>query len=377
VALNKPTGAPPAAAEPSDDLGPPLVDFAVPDMAPTSAAAPRSSPSLVRGHEHDHDHEHEAGPTVSSSNPPGGSIYQPNLDSPSSLPPPSNVPVSTPPADPATANAPSDLQRSSYESPASAPPTSPGATGPGSESTAAGSSATLTAYSLRRDMQTAEELVARHKFVEALRALSPYHAKSELGPDERVALAGWLDALAAKVIYSREHLLAHPHKVRSGESLFDIAGQHHVGWQLLQQVNGLTASDPRILVPGTELKVIAGGPFRADVDLAASELTLYLGELYAGRFPFTLGNQPPPPGAYKVVDKSESRSYYDFNGQVIAANDPANPFGGCWISLGGEVAIHGSSLAPQTQGLGCVSLSPQDAKDVFGILAVGSDVVVR
>ena len=74
---------------------------------------------------------------------------------------------------------------------------------------------------------------------------------------------------------------------------------------------------------------------------------------------------------------SQQKSYYGLDGRVIPANDPNNPYGGWWISLGGEVAIHGSPATPSNQTLGCISLSPQDAKDVYSILSMGSEVAIR
>jgi lipoprotein-anchoring transpeptidase ErfK/SrfK len=43
------------------------------------------------------------------------------------------------------------------------------------------------------------------------------------------------------------------------------------------------------------------------------------------------------------------------------------------------VAIHGSPLTatPSGKTLGCISLSPQDAEDVYGILSVGSEVKIH
>jgi hypothetical protein len=198
-----------------------------------------------------------------------------------------------------------------------------------------------------------------------------------LPDDERRTMLAWLDALAAKVIYSREHLLAPPHSVRKGEDLYQIAQQYRVEAQLLQSINQQEVSDPQVLVPATELKVIPG-PFHASVSQSAGELTLYVADLYAGRFAFTLGDQPPQPGTYKVVDKrAQQKTFVGFDGRVIPANDPANPYGGWWISLGGEVAIHGSPLTPSPKTLGCISLSPQDAKDVFSILSIGSEVKIE
>jgi lipoprotein-anchoring transpeptidase ErfK/SrfK len=45
--------------------------------------------------------------------------------------------------------------------------------------------------------------------------------------------------------------------------------------------------------------------------------------------------------------------------------------------LGGEVAIHGSPTTPGNKTLGCISLSPNDAKDVYGIVSIGSDVKIH
>ena len=105
---------------------------------------------------------------------------------------------------------------------------------------------------------------------------------------------------------------------------------------------------------------------------------MLVGDLYAGRFPFTLGDQPPQPGEYKMIDKqSQQKTYVGFDGRMIPANDPNNPYGGWWLSLGGEVAIHGSPAIPGDKTLGCISLSPQDAQDVYGILSIGSEVKIR
>jgi lipoprotein-anchoring transpeptidase ErfK/SrfK len=62
-----------------------------------------------------------------------------------------------------------------------------------------------------------------------------------------------------------------------------------------------------------------------------------------------------------------------------SAPRPANPFGSIWIDLGNDVAIHGSAEAPSSYDdrLGCISLSPRDARDVYGILSIGSEVIIR
>lgn len=233
----------------------------------------------------------------------------------------------------------------------------------------------LTGHELRRDLVIAEELVAAEKFRSALTLLSPYAAASDLDPAARGQVLAWLDALAAKVIYSHDHLLEVPYTVQGEETLFTIGKRLNVSAELLQNINGV--ADPRVVLPGTRLKVVPG-PFRAVVNLSTSEVTMYLGELYAGRFPFTLGNEPPQPGLYEVQDRQPDKTYYGPDGQTIAANDPTNPYGQCWIDLGTSASIHGSPLsaAPGSPTLGCVSLSPQDARDVFALLTRGSQVSI-
>jgi LysM repeat protein len=384
VALSKPEFAPGAAhtSQSADDIGAPLVEF-----GPEATSAPQMTlppPPLMPGRESTNSAAPSPGavPRAGTFQPPNGA---------DALPPTTVVPALTPPLDP-TASSGSELKRSSHETPVTfaadsvSTPTNSASVTPTTDSAAAVAPADLTpasassnisAVSLRREWPEVEQLVGAGKFKSALAKLSPHYLSTDLAADQRAQLVAWLDALAAKVIYSPDHLLTEPHRVRKGEVLFDIAKQYNVSWMLLQSINHRQVSDPMVLVPGTDLKIVPG-PFRADVNLMASEVTLFVGELYAGRFPFTLGDQPPQPGQYKVIDKQQDqRSYYGLDGRIIPANDPSNPYGGWWISLGGEVCIHGSPLAATPAPLGCVSLSPQDAKDVYSILSMGSEVTIR
>lgn len=372
VALNKPdllnSSTPPA------DGPAPLIEYGTPQPSPNGYVPPSSSAYPV-----------SSGTVPSSTVPslepvaersPRGGNFEPNLDT-GSMPPPTS---------PAGATRGSGLQRSAYEAPISSPAAEYSTVSSAAAESSAPSlaniapmsspSPALAAYDLKRDMAEVEQLVQTGKFKAALAALTPHYADAGLPDEERRTLLAWLDALAAKVIYSREHLLLPAHQVRKGEDLYQIARQYNVEYSLLQNINHQDVSDPLVLVPATELKVIPG-PFRTTVKLGAGELTMYVGDLYAGRFAFTLGDQPPQPGSYKVVDKrAQQKTYVGFDGRVIPANDPANPYGGWWISLGGEVAIHGSPLSPAPQTLGCISLSPQDAKDIFSILSLGSEVKI-
>ena len=224
-----------------------------------------------------------------------------------------------------------------------------------------------------RAMRLARTAIDEQKYRSALEHLSVFYESQDLTADEHRELLNLLDPLAARVIYSREHLVEDPYVVRGNESLMDVAARLDVPWQLLQKINGV--NNPKILLPGTELKVVPG-PFRAEVDLENQELTVFLGNLYAGRFPISVGSDPAPvEGEFKVREKKEDRAYFA-QGGTIPAGSPRNPFGKFWMDLGSEMSIHGSPVGGGDGQMGCISLSPRDAEDVFSILSVGSKVRV-
>jgi len=210
---------------------------------------------------------------------------------------------------------------------------------------------------------------------EGLATLSVFYNASELTTDQRQDLLDLLDALTREVVYSRRHFLDTVYVVAPGETLDQIAKRYDIPTDILARINAIEATGP--LPSGAKLKVVPG-PFRAEVDIQKSELTVFLGDLYAGRYPISIGAEPAPqPGVFQVIDKQRNRNYYG-NGVQITASDPRNPYGGWWIDLGQELCIHGSPSEPTSDSKkGCISLSPLDASDVFGMLGRGSQVTIR
>jgi len=228
---------------------------------------------------------------------------------------------------------------------------------------------------LANAIQAADRQFAAEQPAEALATLSLFYHSPELTEAERSALLSRLDPLAAIVIYSRRHLLETPHRVGPTETLMEVAQRYELPWQLLANINAI--EDPVTVLPGTELKVVRG-PFRAEVDLTRNELTIFLGELYAGRFPIQVGAEPAPQeGSFSVIDKQTSQTFYDRDGSPIPPEDPRNPYGNVWISLGKQLCIHGSADPTQPSRVGCISLRSSDANDLFGILGQGSNVTIR
>jgi LysM repeat protein len=232
-----------------------------------------------------------------------------------------------------------------------------------------------TAYIRARNQ--AQTLVDEGDFREALSKLSIFYKSPDLSVEQHRELLDLLDPLAGRVIYSRDHLLTRPYRVGRGETLPEIAEQFNIPYQLLQNINGI--ENPDVLLPGSELKIVPG-PFSADVDLPGKELTLFVDGLYAGRFPITLGSDIEASsdsqleGSFQVRSKQPGKTYFSMDGRTIPVDNPANPYGRVWLDLGREICIHGSATGTGEQTRGCISLSPRDADDVYGILSVGSKI---
>lgn len=224
-------------------------------------------------------------------------------------------------------------------------------------------------------IRTADRQFAEDKLKEALATLSLFYHTPSLSGEQRSDLLSRLDPLAREVIYSKRHLLEQPYRVGQNETLMQVAARFEVPWQLLANINQV--DDPVTVLPGTELKVVRG-PFRADIDLVAKELTLFLDDLYAGRFPIEVGPDPSPkPGTFTVQDKQNARTYYDAAGSPVPPDSPDNPYGNVWIDLGGQICIHGSPSTTNPTDKGCISLAADYAKDLYGILSQGSSVTIR
>ena len=224
--------------------------------------------------------------------------------------------------------------------------------------------------------QQALDLASKDKLHDALKLLSAYYHSPELTSEQHGDLVDILDALSREVIYSPRHLVEAPHTVAAGDTVESLAAKCQVTAELFTAINRL--GDSKAVVDGSQVKMLSG-PFRAEVSLSRQELTLFLGDLYAGRFPVSFGGDPSPvAGTFEVVDRRRDRTYYGTGGKVIAAGDPRNPYGGYWLNLGQDLCIHGTeeTSSDDLQNAGCISLAPLDAADVYNILSQSSQVSI-
>ncbi|WP_315853963.1 L,D-transpeptidase family protein [Crateriforma spongiae] len=230
-------------------------------------------------------------------------------------------------------------------------------------------------FGLANAVHMADQQYASDQKKQALATLSLFFEKPGLSDADREVLLSRLDPLAREVVYSTKHLLEQPHRVGQNETLMQVAAKYEIPWQLLANINGI--DDPITVLPGTDLKVLRG-PFRATVDLERNEMTLFLGDLYAGRFPIAIGSDPSPrEGTFTVLDKQSARTYYDAAGSPIPPGSPNNPYGSMWMDLGGQLCIHGSPDSNSPTDKGCISVAGRFAGDLFGILSQGSSVTIR
>ncbi len=231
--------------------------------------------------------------------------------------------------------------------------------------------------------QLAKAKLQQAELKDALLILSLWYSDPEADEDQKRDLVPLLDQLAGTVIYSREHLVEPAYVVKENETLDQIAEQFQVPIMLLAKINGIDSPDT--LTRAERLKVVHG-PFRAETSLPRRELTLFVGDLYAGRFPVRLGNDlPDREASLVVIEKSENRPYVNADSQTeIAGGHTDNPYGQHWMGLrdaqngeSGRLAIHGIGLASTAEDpRACIGLSRQDAEDLFAILSIGSIVEI-
>ncbi|HEY4761960.1 MAG TPA: LysM peptidoglycan-binding domain-containing protein [Thermoguttaceae bacterium] len=227
-------------------------------------------------------------------------------------------------------------------------------------------------------MDAVQKKLDEGKLSEAQLALSSLYDNPDLPQAQARQVTELLDQLAGTVIYSRKHYLEQPYIVQPGDTLDQIAEKYNVPALLLVRINGI--SDPQRLEPGRELKVMRG-PFDAVIHLDKHNLSLMVQGRYAGRFSIGVGcDQPRLEGTYTVREKNINPSYHGPDGTMVPGGDPRNPLGKFWIGLSDNVGLHGTV---DTQNIGrddnrgTICLTDRDIDDLYGILSVGSRVVIQ
>ena len=204
---------------------------------------------------------------------------------------------------------------------------------------------------------TINSMVESSQFPEALAELSRFYRDKDIQPNDREQLMDWLDALAAKVIYSSEHhLRSLPYIIQPGDTIGSLAKQWQVPAQLIYNVNTSKIPDPNHLQPGVEIKLIQG-PFDAEIDSQQRVMTLFLDNMYAGRFNIQPGLALSQ-GEFNIIDKS-AQDHID------------RPY---WMALNNGASIYASDSAPGQENE--IGMNLREAEEVFSILSASSRIRV-
>ena len=225
----------------------------------------------------------------------------------------------------------------------------------------------LTDVQFKSDMSQAwidaEMLVNNLQYAQALNVLSYFYGDRRLSLKEEEELLTWLDALAAKVLYSTEHHLFEAYIVESTDTLSSIATAHGITEDLLYNINQTRFGNDGKLFAGLELKVIQG-PVHAEMDVTGKTLTLFSGEAYAGRFELNFSpTMPFAAGSYTVLTRT--------NG--LTSGDSATSGYSIGLANGIEITEIGADGVPPDEGIG---LAMNDMFDVYSILSKESVVTI-
>jgi LysM repeat protein len=230
----------------------------------------------------------------------------------------------------------------------------------------------------------------RGEFSQALLLLSDWNGDPSLTPEENSEVDALLGQLAGSVIYSTDHRLEPPHLVQAGQRLEEIAKQYNVPWQLLAKINGIQRPDH--LQVGQKLKVIRG-PFSALIDLGDHRLTVMLARRYAGKFAISIDPQVTvEEGHWKVDQKLVTPGNLNMASSVPATSPVGQGVSGTMeeqslilintaseksqitVLRGPGAASPGAATEPENR---VIRLKTADVRDLFDILSVGSNVIIR
>jgi lipoprotein-anchoring transpeptidase ErfK/SrfK len=224
------------------------------------------------------------------------------------------------------------------------------------------------------DLSGVDRQIKAGQLVDAHRELSKlFWAQPEL----RSQIQERIDATAKLIYFSPQPHVREPYVVQSGDQLRKIASQHRVPWEYLATLNRV---DPKRLRAGQKLKVFEG-PFGAVITLSDFELVLHHNGQYVRRYRVCIGKDGSSPvGKFKIINKVTNPQYTDPDGKVFAGSDPQNPLGKHWLDLGDSYGIHGT-IEPDSIGKaesrGCIRLFNADVSEVYDMLDLGAEVVIR
>lgn len=178
------------------------------------------------------------------------------------------------------------------------------------------------------------------------------------------------------------------YKVKSGDTLVDIAAAHHTTVEALQRCNKRLDPTSSTIFPGMVLNIYEGD-WSILVSKANFRLVLMDGEDVFKVYQVAIGRQDrTPPGVFRVKNKLREPAWTP-PGKVIPYGDPENVLGTRWLGLQPiedtdptliSYGIHGT-WEPDSIGSaaseGCVRMLNDDVNELFAIVPVGTRVTIE
>lgn len=241
------------------------------------------------------------------------------------------------------------------------------------------STASISQSAQSLDLAEIDTLIATGEDIVALRSLSTIYWQQ---PEVRSHIRSRLNDLSRRIYFSPQPHYMEPYEVQFGDRLETIAKRYEVPWEYLAKMNRI---DAQRMQAGKKLKVIQG-PFQVVIDLSDFEATVHAHGYFVVRMPVGIGKDGATPvGTFRVTDKVIDPIYYGPDG-VIKNDDPANPLGERWIAISDPAktlqgyGLHGTidpNSIGKSESRGCVRLHDQDIADLYDLLGIGSEVVIR
>ena len=228
---------------------------------------------------------------------------------------------------------------------------------------------------LRSKLNKIDFLLDENDYLTAHRDLSTIYWYE---PQFRSVIRERIEKTARAIYADKQPHFMDAYVVQQGDTLSEIAEQYKVPWRYLERLNRVSADRVRA---GAKLKVIRG-PFGAVVDLSDFEITIHSHGYYVASYKIGIGQkgQSTPLGEFKIGEKLENPTYYPQGEPVVSADDPSNPLGEYWLSIGDGYGIHGT-IEPNSIGKaaskGCIRMLSADIEQVFDMLSEGSTVLIR
>lgn len=223
--------------------------------------------------------------------------------------------------------------------------------------------------------------IGANQYLAAHKALSKLYWDD---PQLRPVIQTRIDTTARSIYFDPQPHYMAAYEVQPADQIRVFARNYNVPWEYLVRLNRI--ADPARVQAGEQLKVIKG-PFSAVVSLSDLSMTVHAHGYYVRRYPVGVGKDGSTPiGSFHVVLKEFNPKYYGSDGVVMERDDPANPLGERWIGLDDgngqptSYGIHGTidpGSIGKAESRGCVRLRNEDVAEVYDLLGVGSEVIIR